>query len=90
MGASKLFAKVAEALKYYCGGFNMKHDKSIAELPEMLSAKDISKYLNISLSRCYNLMHQSDFSTTRIGKRLLVSRERFAEYIERNTRRNDE
>ncbi|MCR4888442.1 MAG: helix-turn-helix domain-containing protein [Ruminococcus sp.] len=56
----------------------------------MLSAKDISKYLNISLSRCYNLMHQSDFSTTIIGKRLLVSRERFAEYIEKNTRRNEE
>lgn len=68
----------------------MKQDKSIAEMPEMLSAKDISKYLNISLSRCYNLMHQSDFPATIIGKRLLVSRERFAEYIEKNTMRNEE
>lgn len=68
----------------------MKQDKPITELPEMLSVKDISEYLGVSLSQCYKLMHQSDFPTTLIGKRLLVSRERFTEYIEKNTRRNEE
>lgn len=63
----------------------MKQNESTAEMPEMLSAKDISDYLGISLGTSYKMLKRDDFPTTQIGKRKVVSRERFIEWLENNT-----
>ncbi len=57
-------------------------------LPLTLSAEDISKVLGISKSACYNIFRREDFPAIIIGKRKLVSRDKFLEWLNNNTRRN--
>lgn len=52
------------------------------QLPLTLNAADIAKVLGISRSGAYNLLHRKDFPTILIGKRLLVSRDKFLEWME--------
>ena len=59
------------------------------DLPVTLSADDMSKFLGISKCSCYALFKRDDFPTIKIGSRLLVSRERFIEWLEKQTRRTE-
>ena len=60
--------------------------KSYDELPLFLNAKTVAKVLGVSLSSGYELMHQQDFPTLKIGNRIVVPKERFVQWVERNTR----
>ncbi len=46
------------------------------------NAQEIATLLGISVSKAYELLHCNSFPTLRIGKRLLVSKERFAQWME--------
>lgn len=59
--------------------------KSYDELPLFLSSETLSDLLGISLSSCYELMHEKDFPVIRIGKRMVVEKSRFIEWVENNT-----
>ena len=63
----------------------MNQNKLSDNIPELLSAKDMSEHLGVSLCTCYKLLKQDDFPTTRIGKRKVVTRERLTEWLENNT-----
>ena len=64
--------------------------KSYDELPLLLSAKTVAKVLGVSPSSGYELMHQRDFPTLKIGNRIVVSKERFVQWVERNTSGRDD
>lgn len=53
---------------------------------EILSAKDIQNILGISRGTAYNLFSRRDFPTIQIGKRKLVSSQRFYEWLDKQTR----
>ena len=55
--------------------------KSYDQLPLTLSAEDVAAVLGISRTNAYALLHREDFPTLRIGKRLLVPRDRFIRWI---------
>lgn len=59
--------------------------KSYDELTLFLNAETISKLLGISSTTVYELMHQKDFSVLRVGNRMVVSKEKFVEWVERNS-----
>ena len=59
--------------------------KSYEELPLFLNAKLVAQVLGISPSSGYELLHQQDFPTLKIGNRLVVPKEKFIEWAERNT-----
>jgi excisionase family DNA binding protein len=63
----------------------MNQNKLSDNIPELLSAKDMSEHLGVSLCTCYKLLKQDDFPVTRIGKRRVVTREHFTEWLENNT-----
>jgi predicted DNA-binding transcriptional regulator AlpA len=54
------------------------------QLPLMLNAEDIKDVMNISRAGAYQLMHREDFPTITIGKRMVVPREKFLEWLEAN------
>ena len=56
------------------------------QLPLMLNAEDVQSVLNISRAGAYQLMHRADFPTILIGKRMVVPRDKFLEWVEKNTR----
>lgn len=51
--------------------------KSYDELPLFLNAKMVASVLGISPSSGYELMHQRDFPTLKIGNRIVVPKEKF-------------
>jgi excisionase family DNA binding protein len=59
---------------------------SLEQLPLALSAEDVAQVLGISRANAYNLLHREDFPTLRIGKRMLVSRDRLARWMDEQAR----
>ena len=69
------------------GKYNMKESnyKNYDELPLFLNAKTVAKVLGVSPSSGYELMHEPDFPVLKIGSRLVVPKEKFAEWVSQHT-----
>ena len=61
----------------------MNRTFALDDLPYSLNADQVASVLGIARSSAYTLMHSEGFPTIRIGKRLLVTRERFAEWLDK-------
>ena len=55
--------------------------KNYDELPLVLNAKDVSEVLGLSLAGTYELMREKDFPAKRIGKRIIIPRDEFLEWL---------
>lgn len=53
---------------------------------EYLTVKDVQKYLNISQSKAYELVHHKDFPVCRFGACTRVPRELFLAWVKRQTK----
>ena len=58
--------------------------KSYHELPLMLSVHDVAEVLGISKSSAYVLVKEKGFPKLKIGARVVVPREKFIEWINKN------
>lgn len=56
--------------------------KSYDELPLFLNAEIVAKTLGVSSASGYELLHQADFPTLKIGNRLVVPKEKFIQWVE--------
>ena len=63
--------------------------KSYDELPLFLNAETVAKLLGVSPSSGYELMHEKGFPVLKIGSRLVVPKEKFRAWVERNTGENE-
>ena len=61
--------------------------KSYDELPLFLNAYLLKDVLGISLTSAYELMHEKDFPSVKIGNRIVVSKEKFIEWIDKKSER---
>ena len=59
--------------------------KSYEELPLFLNAKMVAQVLGIAPSSVYELMHESSFPVLKIGSRMVVPKEKFVQWVEKNT-----
>ena len=57
------------------------------QLPCMLNAKDVERYMRISRAEAYEQMHSEGFPLIRIGKRMLAPRDKFLEWVDNQTAR---
>ena len=55
---------------------------SYDDLPLFLNAELISKVLGVSLSSAYELMHDKEFPAVHVGRRIVVPKERFQQWVE--------
>lgn len=60
---------------------------SYEQLPLTLKADQVAAVLGISRANAYTLLRREDFPTLRIGKLMLVPRDRFIQWIEENTQK---
>ncbi len=60
--------------------------KSYDDLPLFLNAELVSKVLGVSPSSGYELMHEAEFPTLRIGSRMVVPKEKFIAWVEEHTK----
>ena len=58
--------------------------KNYDELPLMLSVHDVAEVLGISKSSAYVLAKEKGFPTLKIGARVVIPRDRFIEWINKN------
>ena len=58
---------------------------SYEELPLFLNAETLAKLLGVSMSSSYELMHEKDFPTIRVGSRLVVPKEKLQSWIDEKT-----
>ena len=58
--------------------------KSYDELPLFLNAEMVANALGVSPSSGYELMHEKDFPALKIGNRIVVPKEKFIAWVERN------
>ena len=58
--------------------------KSYDELPLMMSADTVKDVLGISISSAYELMKEKGFPSLKIGSRIVVPKDKFIEWVERN------
>lgn len=59
--------------------------KTYEELPLFLNADMVAKVLGVAISTAYEIMHENDFPSLKIGNRLLVPKEKFKQWIEMKT-----
>lgn len=60
--------------------------KTYEELPLFLNTKMVSKVLGVSPSNGYELMHEADFPMLKVGNRMLVSKEKFIQWVKAHTK----
>ena len=58
--------------------------RNFEELPAMLTATELAGALGISRAGAYTLIHSKGFPTLRIGKRLMVPKDKLSAWIDRN------
>ena len=60
--------------------------KTYDDLPLFLNAQ----VLGVSPASSYELMHEKDFPTLRVGSRMVVPKEKFIEWVEQHTKGGDD
>ena len=60
---------------------NQKQYHNFEELPLMMNMTDVAAVLGISRAGAYKLAHTSDFPAFQIGRRIVVSREKFIAWL---------
>lgn len=63
--------------------------KSYDDLPLFLNAETVAQVLGIAPSSTYELMHEPEFPTLRIGSRMVVPKEKFVQWVEAHTKGGD-
>ena len=58
---------------------------SYDELPLFLNAELVAKVLGVSPSSGYELMHEPGFPVLRVGNRMVVPKDKFQQWVERQT-----
>ena len=56
--------------------------KTYDDLPLFLNAATVARVLGVAPSSAYELMHEKDFPTLRVGSRMVVPKEKFIQWAE--------
>ena len=62
---------------------NKSSYKTYDDLPLMLSVPDLAKVLGISRAGAYELAHSREFPSMKIGSRIIVLKDKFLLWIEK-------
>ena len=57
--------------------------KSYDELPLFLNSELVAQVLGVSISTAYELMHDKDFPSLRVGNRFVIPKEHFIDWVEK-------
>ena len=62
----------------------------IEDYPITMNAEQVRAVLGISRAKTYEVMHREDFPLIQFGKRMLVRRDAFKEWYEKQGNKQDE
>ena len=58
---------------------------SYEDIPLFLNAHLLSEVLGVSISTAYEVMHEPNFPTLRVGSRMVVPKEQFIRWVTEHT-----
>ena len=61
----------------------MKTYASYDQLPIMLSVTEVAKFLGISRTNTYELIHTTGFPKIQLGKRIVIPKDKLLEWLNR-------
>ena len=59
----------------------MKNDDNFAEIPQVLTVKDLQRLLRVSLNTTYSLIRSGEIRAKTVGRQLRIPRSEFLRYI---------
>ena len=59
--------------------------KHLNELPDFLTPKEVQDFMRISQQTVYNLINSSGFPVLRVGKKILVPKADYVDWLKKNT-----
>jgi len=63
--------------------------RDFSELPLTLTVEEVAKVLRISRGTAYNLVHREDFPAVKIGRRLIIPRDHFWSWVNKEAQGNN-
>lgn len=60
-------------------------NKNFESYPDILNANQLAEILGVSRASAYQLLHMASFPTLRIGKRMLVPKDKLVMWIDQHT-----
>ena len=63
--------------------------REFSELPLTLTVEEVAKILGISRAGAYNLVHREDFPTVKVGRRLIIPRDQFRSWVDKEAQGNN-
>ena len=60
---------------------------SYEQLPIIMNAEQVASFLNISRAGAYQLFHAWDFPSIKIGKRMMVQKDKLLEWLEEQSQK---
>lgn len=60
------------------------------DLPLFLNAKTVAEVLGVSPATSYELLHESDFPSLKIGNRIVIPKEQFIQWVQAHTGGSDQ
>ena len=63
--------------------------RDFSELPLTLTVEEVAKVLRISRGTAYNLVHREDFPAVKIGRRLIIPRDQFRIWVDKEAQGNN-
>ncbi|MDQ0257515.1 excisionase family DNA binding protein [Evansella vedderi] len=59
--------------------------QSLKDFPDVLTVKDVKRFLGIGQVQAYQLVHSQKFRIVRVGTRILISKQSFESWFEGNS-----
>ena len=64
--------------------------RNIEDYPITMNAEQVREVLGVSRAKTYEIMHRVDFPLIQFGRRMLVRRDAFKEWYEKQGNKQDE
>lgn len=58
-------------------------DNNANDVPDIMDARDISNYLRVNVNKAYHLFHREDFPSMKLGKRYIIPKNKFLEWLDK-------
>ena len=81
----KKISKSLEEIKELIADDRKEHIQIEDDLPDILTVQEITDILRINTTKAYELTHRADFSSIKLGRRIIIPKDKFFEWLNKES-----